>query len=246
MLLDGKIALITGGGRGIGRGIALAFAEQGCHIAVASRSLEEVKTVADEARASGVKALALECDVADDASVERMVADTLTEFGHIDILVNNAGHACFKPFVEMTPAEWRRTMDVNLTAPAICIQAVLPSMMARKSGRIINISSVAALKPLAHQAAYCASKYGINGLTKVLALELRQHGINVHAVCPGAVNTQLAREAMPDRDHSQWMSPEDVAHACLYLASMSPRATTDEILVRRFGSAPIGGVPLDG
>ncbi len=241
MLLQGKTALITGAGRGIGRGIALAFAEQGCDIAAAARSADEVNATVDAVKRCGRRALALITDVCNEHDVRAMADETLNAFGHIDILVNNAGHASFKPFTELSVEEWRKTIDVNLTGVFLCTKAVLPSMIKRRSGRIINISSVAGLKPLMDQSAYCASKHGLNGFTKVLAMELRQYGIGVHSICPGGVDTRLAQEAMPDRDRSDWMTPEDIAHACLYLASLSPRATTDEIVVRRFNSVPIGG-----
>jgi 3-oxoacyl-[acyl-carrier protein] reductase len=241
MLLSEKTALITGAGRGIGRGIALAFAEQGCAIAAVARTADEVNATVDAVKRAGSRALALVGDVSNAQDVRGMVDETLKSFGRIDILVNNAGFACFKPFTELSLEEWQRTLNVNLTATFLMIKAVLPSMIARKGGRIINISSVAGLKPLVDQSAYCASKHGVNGLSKVLAMELRQYGIGVHAVCPGGVDTRLAQEAMPERDKSDWMTPEDIAHACLYLASLSPRATTDEIVVRRFNSAPIGG-----
>ncbi|MCC6699280.1 MAG: SDR family oxidoreductase [Candidatus Hydrogenedentes bacterium] len=241
MLLTGKRALITGGGRGIGQGIALSFAQQGCDVAVAARTESEVRAVADVVRDMGRRALALPCDIANPAAIQAMVRETIACFGVIDILINNAGYAQFRPFHELTAEEWQQTLDVNLTGPFHCIQAVLPGMMARRSGRIINISSVAGLKPLPHQSAYCASKHGLNGLTKVLAMELRPYGIGVHAICPGGVDTKLTREAMPERDKSDWMTPEDIAHACLYLATLSPRATTDELVIRRYDSTPIGG-----
>jgi len=239
MLLNGKTAFITGGGRGIGRGVAVAFAKQGCDVAVAARTESEVEETAQRVREHDRRALALCCDVADPRSVQRAVDETLAAFDAIDILVNNAGYARFMPFHELSLDEWKSTLDVNLTGPFLCIQAVLPSMMARRSGRIINISSVAGVKPLLHQSAYCASKYGLNGLSKVLAMELREFGIGVHAICPGGVDTRLAQEAMPDRDKTGWMTPEDVAHACLYVASLSPRATTDEMVIRRFDSVPM-------
>lgn len=241
MLLEGKTAFITGAGRGIGRGIALAFAEQGCAVAAVARTSVELDETVRAIRARGRKAIAASCDVTDRAAVERAVQDALDALGRIDILVNNAGYACFKPFTELTPEEWQRTLDVNLTGAFHCIQAALPSMIARHSGRIINISSVAGLKPLVEQSAYCASKYALNGLTYVLAMELRTYGIRVHAICPGGVDTRLSQEAMPDRDKTNWLQPEDIAHAALYLATLSPRAATDEILVRRFDSAPVGG-----
>ncbi|NUM55594.1 MAG: SDR family oxidoreductase [Candidatus Hydrogenedentes bacterium] len=241
MLLEGKSALITGAGRGIGRGIALALAQQGCDIAAAARTADDVNGTVDAVKRTGRRALALIADVSKESDVRSMADETLTAFGHVDILVNNAGYACFKPFTELSVDEWRRTIDVNLTGAFLCTKAVLPSMIARGGGRIINISSVAGLKPLVDQSAYCASKHGLNGLSKVLAMELRQYNIGVHTICPGGVDTRLAQEAMPDRDKSDWMTPEDIAHACLYLATLSPRATTDEIVVRRFNSVPIGG-----
>ena len=241
MLMEGKCAFVTGAGRGIGKGIALAFARQGCDVAVAARTEAEIKCTAGEVAALGRRAAAVRCDVADAADVRKAVDEALSALGKIDILVNNAGYACFKPFIELDASEWQRTLDVNLTGAFNCIKAVLPSMIARGGGRIINISSVAGLKPIVDQSAYCASKLGLNGLTYVLAMELRPYGIAVHSICPGGVDTQLSREAMPGRDKTHWLTPEDVAHAALYLATLSPRAATDEILIRRFDSVPIGG-----
>jgi 3-oxoacyl-[acyl-carrier protein] reductase len=241
MRLDGKTALITGGGRGIGKGIALAFAREGCDVAVTARTAAEVEEVAGEIAAMGRRALALTGDIADPANITRIATATLEEFSGIDVLVNNAAYACFKPTLEYTLDEWERTLSVNLTAPFLFAQAVVPSMIARGSGRIINISSVAGLRPIVKQSAYCASKHGLNGFGKTLAMELRDHGISVHSICPGGVDTRLAHEALPDRDKSNWMTPEDIAQTCLFLVSLSPRATVDEIAVRRFGAVPIGG-----
>jgi NAD(P)-dependent dehydrogenase (short-subunit alcohol dehydrogenase family) len=241
MLLNGKTALITGAGRGIGRGIALAFAKEGCDVAIAARGANEIADTAKEIRALGRKALELIMDVSNMKQVVDGVNVALAEFGKIDILVNNAGYACFKPFMELSEEEWRQTIDVNLTGAFNCTRAVAPSMIERKSGRIINISSVAGLKPISEQSAYCASKFGLNGLTKVLAMEFRQYGVGVHAICPGGVDTRLAREAMPQRDKTNWLQPDDIAHAALFLATQSDRAASDEIVIRRFGSVPIGG-----
>jgi len=240
-LLEGKSAFITGAGRGIGRAIAESFAAQGCAIAAAARTRTEVESVATQIRDAGGKAIALACDVTDPDQVQRAVNETHDSFGAIDLLVNNAGVAIFKPFHELSADDWQQTMDVNLNGAFHCTQAVLPGMMHRRSGRIINISSVAGVKPIAKQSAYCASKHALNAMSKVLAMELREHGIAVHAVCPGGVTTRLADEAMPERAKDDWMTPEDIAHACLFLASQSSRATTDEVIVRRFGSVPIGG-----
>ncbi len=242
MQLEGKTALITGAGRGIGQGIALAFAKEGAKIAGVARSEEELAETAHLVREAGSGAgVFFSCDVTSPESVRTAVAGTHEALGPIDLLVNNAGFARFKPFHEYTFAEWQQTFAVNLDGVFHMVQAVLPDMMARKAGRIINISSVAGLKPLRHQSAYVAAKHALNGLTEVLAMELKEHNIGVHAICPGGVDTRLSREAMPERDKSHWMTPEDIAHAALYLATMSPRMTTDILLVRRFGSVPIGG-----
>jgi len=241
MALRDTVALITGAGRGIGRGIALAFAGQGCDIAAVARTTDEIEETADAVRRLGRRALAIACDVTVSHDVSEAVRTVEKALGPVDILVNNAGYGSFKPFVDTDEGVWRRTIDVNLTGPFLCIQAVLPGMMARRRGRIINISSVAGLKPIAEQSAYCASKHGLNGLTKVLAMEMRPYGIGVHAICPGGVDTRLARENMPDRDKTNWLQPEDIAHVALFLATQSPRAATDEIVVRRFDSVPIGG-----
>lgn len=240
-LLKDKTAFITGAGRGIGRAIAEAFADQGCSIAAAARTRSEVDAVATAIRENGGQAVALACDVTNPGQVQAAVSETHDSFGAVDILVNNAGVAIFKPFSELTADEWQQTLDVNLNGAFHCTQAVLPGMMHRRSGRIINISSVAGVKPIAKQSAYCASKHALNAMSKVLAMELREYNIAVHAICPGGVTTKLADDAMPERDKSDWMTPEDIAHACLFLASQSSRATTDEVVVRRFQSVPIGG-----
>jgi 3-oxoacyl-[acyl-carrier protein] reductase len=240
-MLDGKVAFITGAGRGIGRAIAEAFAAQGCAIAAAARTATEVEAVATAIQDGGGKAVGLACDVTDREQVHRAVNEAHDSFGAIGILVNNAGVAIFKPFHQLSTDEWQQTMNVNLNGAFHCTQAVLPGMMQRRSGRIINISSVAGVKPINKQSAYCASKHALNAMSKVLAMELREFGIAVNAVCPGGVTTRLAEESMPERDQEGWMTPDDIAHACLFLASQSARATTDEVIVRRFGSVPIGG-----
>ncbi|MCF6284830.1 MAG: SDR family oxidoreductase [Candidatus Hydrogenedentes bacterium] len=239
MLLDGKNAIVTGAGRGIGRAIAEAFAEQGCNIAALARSQGEIDETIESVWRLGRGGVAVSCDVARADSVIQAFREAEEKLGTIDILVNNAGLACFKPFAELSLADWEETMAVNLTGTFLCTQAVLPGMMKRRSGKIINISSVSGLKPIAEQSAYCAAKHGVNGLTKALALELQPHGIGVHAICPGGVVTRLSEEAMPERDKSGWMLPEDIAHTALFLATQHPRATTDIIHIRRFDSSPL-------
>jgi len=239
MQLEGKTAFITGAGRGIGRAIAMLFAQEGCAVAVAARTGAEVRNTAETIQASGGQAMALVCDVTQPAQIAAAVQETETRFGPIDILVNNAGGARFKPFQDISFSEWQQVLDTNLSSVFHCIQAVLPSMIARRTGRIINISSVTGLKAIQHQSAYCAAKHGVNGLTKSLALELREYGIGAHAICPGGVKTRLSEEVMPGRDKTNWLTPEDIARTALYLATQSPRAATDIIEVRRFDSEPL-------
>ncbi len=242
MFLRGKSALVTGAGRGIGRAIAMAFAEAGCDLCICSRTKTELEATREAILAlrTSTRVIAIPCDVADADQVRRVVAQAQAEFGKIDILVNNAGYAAFKPFWEMDFAAWQKTLDVNLNSMFHCIQAVLPDMMERRSGRIINVSSVTGLKPIENQSAYCAAKHAVNGLTKSLALELRDYQIAVHALCPGGVATRMTEEAMPDRDKADFMQPEDIAHAALFLATMSPQMTTDILPLRRFASTPLG------
>lgn len=239
MLLKGKTALITGAGRGIGRAIALAFAEQGCQVALAARTRAELLDVRQAIEARGGEAVAWPCDLTVNAELRAAAAEILNLWGRIDILVNNAGYAVFKPFIELNDQDWFHTMDVNLYAPLALIRAVLPDMIARRSGRIINISSVSGLRALPDQSAYCVSKHAINGLTKCLALELRPFGIAVHSICPGGVITRLSELAMPHRDKNDWMTPEDIAHTALYLASLPARVAVDMVSMRRFHGEPM-------
>lgn len=231
--------IVTGAGRGIGRATALALAAEGHQVLVAARSLADVQEVAREIQAAGGEALAVSCDVRDIQQVNRMVEAAITTWGRVDLLVNNAGFACFKPFEKLSLEDWEETFAVNLLGTVRCIQAVLPHMTQQRSGRIINLSSVSGLKGIEEQSAYCASKHAVNGLTKALALELRSHNIAVHALCPGAVATRLAMDAMPGRDFNDWMTPDQVAQSVLYLANLPEGATVDILHLRRFGSSPL-------
>ncbi len=239
--LEGKVALVTGAGRGIGRAISLALAQEGAYVGALARTETEVKETVAEIQKQGGKAIPLIADVTQPEQVQNCVNTILKKWGKIDILVNNAGFAKFKPFEEMTLEEWKQTIDVNLTGTFIVTKAVLPDMIGRKSGSIINISSVSGLRPIPKQSAYCASKHGVIGLTTTLAIEMKPYNIRVHAICPGGVITKLSLENMSERDMTDWMLPEDVAHTVMYLLTQSPRATTDIIHLRRYGSVPLGG-----
>src|SRR5215204_5607326 len=187
-MLTGKTALITGGGRGIGRSIALAFAREGARIAVAARTAEQVERVASEI---GNGAIALVCDVADTESVARMFSEMRERFGDADILVNNAGVAESATVVNTTDELWHKHLSINLSGTFYCTRAALPAMLQHGWGRVINIASIAGKTGAPYIAAYSASKHGVMGLTRSLAVEVGASGVTVNAICPGYVDTEM-------------------------------------------------------
>lgn len=221
MRLKDRIAIVTGAGRGIGRAIALAYAREGAHAVVAARTASEIEAVAEEVRRLGQRALAMPTDMADPVQVERMVQRTLDEFGTVDILVNNAGVVYVEPVVEMPLEHFDSIMDVNLRAAFVACKAVLPAMIEKRRGWIINVSSDSGKFGAPNYAAYCASKFALNGFTESLALEVMKYGIRVNAVSPGAVDTHMARATQETAAGRMagWMQPEDIAGAAVFLAS---------------------------
>lgn len=192
-MLNNKVALITGGGRGIGREIALAFASQGARVAVAARTLEQVNQVEQEiAKLNNSNALALVCDVSDRSGVEQMFVDVRQHFEHdVDILVNNAGIAESAALANTTDELWQRHLSINLSGTFYCTRAALPAMLNNGWGRIINIASIAGKTGAPYIAAYAASKHGVMGLTRSLAVEVGASGVTVNAICPGYVDTEM-------------------------------------------------------
>jgi len=239
MKTESPALFITGAGRGIGRAIAVAFAGEGYDVALLARSADQLRATAAECQAKGVRALVLPADMTEVPGVREAVARAFQEFGRLDVLVNNAGYFKVVPVADMDLADWERTLAVNLTGAFVCAQAVLPHMLARGSGTIINIASLAGKKWYRHQGAYCASKFGLLGFSKVLAAELRDQGIRVTAICPGGVDTQLVRDQRDDVDFSQYMRPESIAKLCLFVAQLPPDAAIDEVMIRRVGADPM-------
>jgi NAD(P)-dependent dehydrogenase (short-subunit alcohol dehydrogenase family) len=236
--LKGNVVLVTGGGRGIGRSIALAFARLGAKVAVTARTRQEIDETARLVRDLGATALAIQSDLTMEDQVREMVAQTEQALGPIDILIANAGAAMFKPFLETSVQDFDRLVAINARAVFLCCQAALPAMLRRQGGRIIIVASTAGRKGYAGQSAYCASKHAVMGLAKVLALETHGQGIRVHVICPGGVDTRLVREGRDDVDVSKYMRPDEIAEAAVFLATQSGIATIDELDIRRDEATP--------
>jgi len=239
-VLKDKVAIVTGAGRGIGRGIALALAAHGAHIVVNDVNLQNAGAVADEIRAAGTKALVVQADVTDEDQVQKMVYDAIDHFARIDILVNNAGIVQTGPVTEITPESWDKVMAVNLKGVFLCCKAVFPVMMARRSGKIINMASVAGKRGggLLGNSCYAASKGGVIAFTKGIAREGGPYNINVNAITPALTDTDMTSSLnLKQRDTIIQMiplgragKPEDIAAAVCFLASDYAAFITGEIM----------------
>lgn len=236
--VDNQIALVTGAGRGIGRAIALSLAERGARVFLAARTREQLSAVEREITARGGKARAVVADVAIEEDVTSLFKIIQDDAGRLDVLINNAGVGAFGALADLETADFDQAIAVNLRGTFLCTRHALRMMRAAKSGAIINIVSVVGFKGYPNQGAYTASKHGIMGLTKTLAVEAQEHGIRVSAVLPGGVDTEMIGDARPDIDRSTLLKPEDIAAAVLFLLSLPPRAAIDEIYIRRSASKP--------
>jgi NAD(P)-dependent dehydrogenase (short-subunit alcohol dehydrogenase family) len=225
MLLKDKVAIVTGAAKGIGKGIALEFAKEGCNVVVSDIDIAESEKVVEEIKKFNVDGLAIKCDVSKKDDVENLINKSIEKFSKLDILVNNAGIYPFKPFMEMTEEEWDKIISVNLKSIFLCSQSALKVM--KDSSKIINISSIAAFVGFEGLTHYCASKGGIVSFTRALALELAPRNINVNAIAPGAIDTPGASN--PDEKvKAQTISaiplnrmgePLDIAELAVFLAS---------------------------
>lgn len=210
--LQGKKALITGAGKGIGKALALAFAKEGISVALLSRTTSDLEKVAEEVRAAGVKAMVVAADVSDENSVNKAAEIVLKEFGTIDILINNAGIGRFGNFMDLSSTSWSEVININLMGTYFVTRAFLPSMISQKSGDIINISSTAGLKGNAMTSAYSASKFAVIGLTESLMAEVRKHNIRANVLVPSTVATDMALDLnLTDGNPEKVMQPEDIA-----------------------------------
>lgn len=236
--LAGKVAIVTGAGRGIGRSIALALARNGARVSLAARSEAELEAVQVEIEALGIEAASFPTDIGREAEAVSLVRNTVEHFGRLDILVNNAGIGIFGPLEETTTEQWDRLMAVNARGPFLLCREAIPYLRQHEQAFIINITSVVGVKGYANQAAYSASKHAVMGMTKALAREVQKDGIRVHAVCPGGVDTQMAGQARPDLDRSVLIQPDEIAEVVLFLVTRRGNAVIDQIDVRRAVSTP--------
>jgi 3-oxoacyl-[acyl-carrier protein] reductase len=236
--LAGKVAIVTGAGRGIGRCIALTLAGSGAALALASRTAAELEALRAEIEAAGGSAASFPTDIRIEAAAAALVEHTVQHFGRLDILVNNAGMGIFKPLVKTTADEWDQIMAANARGPFLLCRAAIPHLRRQPRSSIVNIASVVAVKGYANQAAYAASKHALYGMSKALAREVQPDGIRVHVISPGGVDTELSARARPDLDRAGLMQPQEIADIVLFLTTREGSAVIDEINVRREGATP--------
>jgi 3-oxoacyl-[acyl-carrier protein] reductase len=231
--LLGAVALVTGGNRGIGRAIALRLAELGASVAICGRDAQALAAAEVELKKSGSPVHSQLADVSRAADVTDLVDKTQAALGPISILVNNAGIGLFGPAHEKTEADWDRVLNTNLKSVFLVSRAVVPAMIKRGAGDIINISSLAGRNAFAGGGIYCASKWGLQGLSACMAEDLREHGIRVSVICPGSVATGFSTgSARGPKDPAKVLSPEDVAHAVEMIVTQSPQSFLSEIHLR--------------
>ncbi len=228
--IAGQVALVTGGSRGIGLAIAARLGRMGARIAICARSAESLERAAEGLRRDAVETLAMAADVTRSAEVTALVERTRKSLGPVDILVNNAGVGIFGPVQALRESDWDAVLDTNLKAVFLVSKEVAPEMIRRRTGQIINISSLAGKNAFANGSVYCASKWGLLGLTYCMAEDLRTYGIRVSAVCPGTVATEFSPHA--GKDPSKMLQPDDVAHAVAALVTQAPQSFISEVLLR--------------
>ncbi|OYU56552.1 MAG: 3-ketoacyl-ACP reductase [Chitinophagaceae bacterium BSSC1] len=222
--LQGKIAIVTGAGKGIGKAIAIALAKEGVQVGLIARTSKDLETVAAEITALGVKAAFAVADISNIAEVNKAVESIQSELGNTDILINNAGTGTFGKFLELSPEQWENQIKVNLFGVYYATRAVLPQMIERQTGDIVNVSSTAGLTGAAVTSAYSASKFGVMGLTESLMQEVRKHNIRVTAMAPSTVVTELAVSAnLINNNEDRLMHPEDFAELVIAQLKLNRR-----------------------
>ncbi len=242
--LDGKVAIVTGGGTGIGKGIAKAFVDEGCSVVIAARNQDRLQAAADELGANGGTVVAIATDVTDEGQVADLFAKTMDQFGKLDILVNNSGAFDGGPVEDLTMDQWQRVIQVNVTGPFLGSREAFRIMKKQGGGRIINVGSIAAQKPRHSSSPYTTSKHAVWGLTQSLALEGRDHGIAVSALHPGnvAVERRADGKSATGRDEGPepLISTADMGRTALLMATLPPDANMLEAIVIPLGQDYLG------
>lgn len=229
--LEGKVAIVTGGGSGIGKGIAKAFATEGCSVVIAGRNADRLRAAAEELRQTGSPILAIPTDVTDEAQVLALFKRTMEQFGRLDILVNSSGAFDGGPLEQISLEAWNRVMGANVTGPFLCIREAFKIMKAAGGGRIINIGSISAQRSRENMAPYTASKFAIAGLTQAAALEGREYGIVVSCLHPGNTLVERRMSSGLPQDAEPMMAVEDIARVALLMATLPPETNMLEAIV---------------
>jgi NADP-dependent 3-hydroxy acid dehydrogenase YdfG len=228
--IEGKVAVVTGAGRGIGKAIAIELGRMGARVALAARSASELESTAQQI---GATASVIPTDVRNRDDVHKLLEEASTAIGPIDILVNAAGIGIFGSLVDFSDVDYDAILDTNLRSIFQTSRYVLPSMISRRTGHIINIASIAGKVGSATRAVYCASKFGVVGFTESLAEEVRQHGIRVSLICPGSTDTNFSSD--PNREgkaRARMLSPADIAHAVRMIVTQEPNSFISEVILR--------------
>jgi len=228
--IQGKLAVVTGASRGIGFAIARRLAQLGTNLGVCARDAHRLASAKSELEREGTKVLAIAADLSKPGEIKSFVARVEQSLGPVDILINNAGVGYFAPVQDATEENWDAVLDTNLKAVFLLSKAVAKGMIQRKTGYIVNIASLAGKNAFAGGAVYCASKWGLLGLTECMAEDLRGHGIRVSAVCPGSVATDFSPHT--GKDPGKMLQPQDIAHAVEMIVTQEPQSFISEVLLR--------------
>ena len=236
--LAGKVAIVTGASRGIGRAISVALAQEDATVVLAARSIRKLQETADQVIEAGGKAEIVVTELTEEESIKNLIRVSDEKFGRLDILVNNAGVTHSAKLEETATEDWQLCMLVNARAPFILCREALPLLRKSEAGYIINIASVVGVKGYPLQSAYTSSKHALRGMTISLAEELRGSNIRVHLLCPGGVDTDLVQKVRPDIKKDELIQPEEIAELVLYLVTHKGNAVIDELHIRRAASTP--------
>lgn len=236
--LVGKVAIVTGASRGIGRAISVALAGEGAAVVLAARSIEKLEETAEQVSKAGGQAQIVVTELTEEDSIKNLVKATEQKFGRLDILVNNAGVTHSAPLAETATQDWEKCMQVNARAPFILCREALGLLRKAEAGCIINMASVVGVKGYPLQSAYTSSKHALRGMTISLAEELRGSNVRVHLLCPGGVDTDMVGNVRPDIKKEDLIGPDEIAELVLYLVTHKGNAVIDELRIRRAASGP--------